>query len=98
MVSGNSFSLDPKNKPREKQVLAKHLLLDCVDKAEEHYQTAVKVLSPKPYIDAVGVASMIEFMAESDPVVATLKPENIINHTLLKKLDDDGYIEQINRR
>ena len=65
VVTGNSFSRDPKNKPRVKQILAKYLRLDSVDKAEEHRQSAVKVLSAKPYVDAVGVASMIEFMAES---------------------------------
>jgi hypothetical protein len=98
VVSGNSFSLDPKNRPRVKQILAKYLRLDSVDKAEEHYQSAVKVLSPKPYVDAVGVASMIEFMGESDLLVAKLKPENVINHTLLKKLDDSGFIEQLSKR
>jgi ABC-type nitrate/sulfonate/bicarbonate transport system substrate-binding protein len=98
VVSGNSFTLDPKNKPRVKQILAKYLRLDSVDKAEEHYQSAVKVLSPKPYVDAVGVASMIEFMGESDPLVAKLKPENVINHTLLKKLDDSGFIDQLSKR
>ena len=98
VVTGNSFSLDPRNKPRVKQILAKYLRLDSVDKAEEHYQSAVKVLSPKPYVDAVGVASMIEFMAESDPPVAKLKPENVINHTLLKKLDDSGFIDQGGKR
>ena len=42
VVAGNSFSLDPRNKERVKQVIAKYLRLDRVEKAEEHYQSALK--------------------------------------------------------
>jgi len=98
IVAGNSFSLDPRNKERVKQVIAKYLRLDRIDKAEEHYQSALKVLPPKPYVDATGIASMIEFIAESDPLVAKIKPEMVINHSILKKLDDSGFIDQLAKR
>ena len=98
VLAGNSFSLDPRNKPRIKQIIAKYLRLDSADKAEEHYQSALKVLALKPYVDAAGVAAMIEFIAEADPLVAKLKPENVINHSLLKKLDDSGFIDQLAKR
>jgi len=98
VVAGNSFSLDPRNKLRVKQIIAKYLRLDSPDKAEEHYQSALKVLAPKPYVDVAGIASMIEFMAEADPLVAKLKPENVINHSIMKKLDDSGFIDQLLKR
>jgi len=41
---------------------------------------------------------MIEFMAESDPLVAKIKPEDVINHTLLKKLDDSGFLDQLYKK
>jgi ABC-type nitrate/sulfonate/bicarbonate transport system substrate-binding protein len=98
VVAGNSFSLDPRNKERVKQVIAKYLRLDRTEKAEEHYQSALKVMAPKPYIDIAGIASMIEFIAETDPLVAKVKPEMVINHTILKKLDDSGFIDQLAKR
>jgi ABC-type nitrate/sulfonate/bicarbonate transport system substrate-binding protein len=98
VVAGNSFSLDPRNKERVKQVIAKYLRLDRVEKAEEHYQSALKVMAPKPYVDVAGIASMIEFIAETDPQVAKVKPEMVINHALLKKLDDSGFIDQAVKR
>ncbi len=98
IVAGNSFSLDPRNKERVKQVIAKYLRLDRVEKAEEHYQSALKVLPPKPYVDSAGIASMIEFIAESDPLVAKIKPDMVINHSILKKLDDSGFIDQLAKR
>jgi len=98
IVAGNSYSLDPRNKERVKQVIAKYLRLDRVEKAEEHYQSALKVLPLKPYVDSAGIVSMIEFMAESDPLVAKIKADMIINHSILKKLDDSGFIDQLGKR
>ena len=98
VVGGNSFSLEPRNKERVKQVLAKYLRLERVAQAEEHYQAALKVMAPKPYIDLAGINSMIEFITETDPLVAKVKPEMVINHTILKKLDDSGFIEQAVKR
>jgi ABC-type nitrate/sulfonate/bicarbonate transport system substrate-binding protein len=98
IVAGNSFSLDPRNKERVKQVIAKYLRLDRVEKAEEHYQAALKVMAPKPYVDVAGIASMIEFIAETDPLVAKVKPEMVINHTILKKLDDGGFFDLVAKR
>ena len=98
VIAGNSFSLDLRNKERVKQVIAKYLRLDRVEKAEEHYQSALKVMAPKPYVDIAGIASMIEFIAESDPLVAKVKPEMVINHSILKKLDDDGFFDQLGKR
>ena len=98
VVGGNSFSLEPRNKERVKQIIAKYLRLDRVEKAEEHYQSALKVMAPKPYVDVAGITSMIEFITESDPLVAKVKPEMVINHTILKKLDDSGFIDQLVKR
>ncbi len=98
VVAGNSFSLDLSNKERVKQIIAKYLRLDRVEKAEEHYQSALKVMAPKPYVDVAGIASMIDFIAESDPLVAKVKPEMVINHAILKKLDDSGFIDQVVKR
>src|SRR5258708_8682080 len=95
VVAGNSFSLDSRNKERVKQVIAKYLRLDRVEKAEEHYQSALKVMAPKPYVDIAGIASMIEFIAESDPLVAKVKPEMGINHAILKKIEDSGFFARL---
>jgi NitT/TauT family transport system substrate-binding protein len=92
-VVGNSFTLDPKNKNRVKTTLAKYLRLDSVEHAEEHYQSALRVLPKKPYVDPAGMSSMIEFLTESDPNVAKIKPEMVINHTILRKLDDSGFVD-----
>lgn len=93
-VAGNTFSLDPKNKERVKAVLAKYLRLPAgSNQAEEQYQSAIKILPKKPYVDVAGITSMIEFMAETDPLVAKVKPEQVIDHSILKKLDAAGFLD-----
>jgi hypothetical protein len=51
------------------------------------------VLPKKPYVDPVGISSMIEFLAESDPNIAKIKPGQVINHTIMNRLDDSGFID-----
>jgi NitT/TauT family transport system substrate-binding protein len=97
-VAGHVFSREPRNKERVKAILAKYLRLDSVDKAEEHYNSIVKILPKKPYVDMAGVNSMIEFLAETDPLVAKVKAGEVVNHTLLKRLDDAGFIDQLYKK
>ncbi len=97
-IAGHVFSFEPRNKQRVKAILAKYLRLDNVEKAEEHYNSIVKILPKKPYVDMAGVASMIDFLAETDPLVAKVKATDVVNHTLLKKLDDSGFIDQLDKK
>jgi len=92
-VAANTFTLDPKNKSRVKSVLAKYLRLPNAEAAEEHYRSALAVMPKKPYVDMAGITAMIEFLTESDPNVAKIKPEQVVDHRILKKLDDSGFIE-----
>jgi hypothetical protein len=39
-----------------------------------------------------------DFIIESDPLVAKVKPEMVINDTILKKLDDGGFPDQSSKR
>ena len=76
-----------------KAALAKYRRLGSIDKAEEQYQSALSVLAKKPYVDVNGIISMIEFLTESDPSVAKIKPDQVINHAIMKRLDESGFIE-----
>ena len=92
-VAGNTFTIDPKNKNRVKAILAKYLRLSSLDAAEEHYQSALAVMPKKPYVDMSGISSMIDFLTESDPKVAKVKPEQVVDHAVMKKLDESGFID-----
>lgn len=93
-VAANTFTLDPKNKNRVKSAIAKYLRLPNLDVAEEQYKSALAVLPKKPYVDIAGMQSMIEFLTESDSAVAKIRTEQVVNHAIMKKLDDTGFIDQ----
>ena len=95
VAAATAFVWDSRNKDRVKKVLASYLRLDKIERAEEHYRSALQVMPKKPYADIAGISSMVEFMAESDPLVARVKPEEVINHSVLKKLDDSGFLDQL---
>jgi NitT/TauT family transport system substrate-binding protein len=98
-TAATAFSLDPRNKEKVKATLAKYLRLERTDRAaEEQYQSALKVMPRKPYVELAGISSMIEFMTDMDPLVAKLKPEEVVHNEALKKLDDSGWIDQLYRR
>jgi ABC-type nitrate/sulfonate/bicarbonate transport system substrate-binding protein len=98
VAAGMAFVWEQRNKERVKKVLARYLRLGSVESAEEHYQAALKVMPRKPYVDVAGISSMIDFMAESDPLVAKVKPEEVINESALKKLEDSGFLNQLYKR
>jgi NitT/TauT family transport system substrate-binding protein len=98
LVAGTAFILNPINKDRTKAVLVKYLRLSGIEQAEEHYRFALHITEKKPYINPAGIASIIEFMGERDPEVARLSPENVINGDFVKKLDAEGFIEQLYRK
>jgi NitT/TauT family transport system substrate-binding protein len=98
-TAATAFSLDPRNKEKVKATLAKYLRLERTDRAaEEQYQSALKVMPRKPYVELAGISSMIEFMTDMDPLVAKVKPEEVVRNEALKKLDDSGWIDQLYRR
>lgn len=98
-TAATAFSLDPRNKEKVKATLGKYLRLERTDRAaEEQYQSAIKVMPRKPYVELAGISSMIEFMTDTDPLVAKLKPEEVVRNEALKKLDDSGWIDQLYRR
>jgi len=98
-TAATAFSLDPRNKEKVKATLAKYLRLERTDRAaEEQYQSAFKVMPRKPYVELAGISSMIEFMTDMDPLVAKVKPEEVVRNEALKKLDDSGWIDQLYRR
>lgn len=40
-------------------------------------------------------SAMIEFLSASDPSVTKISPEQVINHAIMKRLDDSGFINHL---
>jgi hypothetical protein len=78
-------------------VLAKNLRLPNTDAAEDFYTEALEELDRKPYPTVEGTRTVIKYVTEQNPKVASVKAEKIVDSSWLKKLDDEGFFEKVYR-
>jgi NitT/TauT family transport system substrate-binding protein len=95
IVEGYAYVFNQENKQAVKEVLAKNLRLPNVDAAEDFYLEALEELDRKPYPTVEGTKTVIKYVAEQNPKVASLKAENIVDASWLKKLDDEGFFDKV---
>ena len=95
MVESYAYVFNKENKQAVKEVLAKNLRLPNVEAAEDFYAEAQEELDRKPYPTVEGTRTVLKFVAEQNPKVASVKAERIVDLSWLKKLDDEGFFEKV---
>jgi NitT/TauT family transport system substrate-binding protein len=95
VVEGYAFVFNKENKQAVKEVIAKSLRLPSPDAAEDFYLEAQEELDRKPYPTLEGTRTVIKFVAEQNPKVASVKAEDIIDLSWLKRLDDEGFFKKV---
>ena len=95
VVEGYAYVFNKDNKQAVKEVIAKNLRLPNPDAAEDFYLEAQEELDRKPYPTLEGTRTVIKFVAEQNPKVASVKAEDIIDLSWLKKLDDEGFFKKV---
>ncbi len=96
VVEGVSYVQNPANKKIVTDSIARNLRLDRADRLERAYQTITESFPRKPCPSLAGIASVLKLMAQHglNPRAAELKPEDIADMSLCKKLDDSGFFER----
>lgn len=97
VVEGYAYVFNKENKQAVKEVIARNLRLPSADAAEDFYLEAQEELDRKPYPTVEGTRTVIKFVGERNPKVASLKAEEIVDLSWLKKLDDEGFFEKAYR-
>ncbi|MGZ8522054.1 MAG: ABC transporter substrate-binding protein [Candidatus Binatia bacterium] len=69
--------------------------LEAVGATWEYF--AAKIVPRKPYPSVKGVKALLDLAAKERPEAAKAAPERFINTTLLKELDDSGFIDGLYR-
>ena len=95
VVEGYAYVFNKDNKQAVKEVIAKNLRLPNAEAAEDFYIEAQEVLDRKPYPTVDGTRTVIKFVTEQNPKVASVKAERIVDASWLKKLDDEGFFEKL---
>lgn len=95
-AEGFAFSRNPANKKNVLHSLARNLRLDKRDRLENSYRKDDD-LPRKPSHILPGVASVLKLRAQHglNPKATQLKPKNIADMRLCKKLDESGFTDRL---
>jgi hypothetical protein len=66
--------------------------------AENGYQEQLLTLNRKPYPSLDGLRNAQRLMALQNPKIAGLKVEELIDSRFVRRLDEDGFIDQLYSR
>jgi len=82
------------NKQSFKEIIARNLRLRNVEAAEDFYIEAQEELDRRPYPTLEGFKIVIKYVAEQNPKAATIKAEEIVDSSWLKRLDDEKFFDR----
>jgi len=88
---------------REKEpsikILSKYLQTTDREALEETYrEIALKVVPEKPYPTLPGIQTIIDELAKTNPKVKGAKPEEFVDMSFVKRLDDEGFFDRLYKR
>ena len=91
IVEGNAFILNPANRARVTEIIARNLRLTSKD-AEKAYEDLLPKVERKPYPSIEAVKATIQVMGLRNPKIAQLKPEDLVDVSILQKLEQSGFM------
>jgi NitT/TauT family transport system substrate-binding protein len=84
------------NRKESMKIIARYMRTDDMDAVGATWDYfAAKIVPRKPYPSPKGVKALLDLAAKERPEAARARPERFINATLLKELDDSGFIDRL---
>lgn len=80
---------------KTKEILTKRLKIKEKDILDETYVAYKKLTEKKPYPTLKGIQFQIDDVVKRNPKAKGAKPEDFINITFLKELDQSGFIDKL---
>ena len=91
ILEGNAFILNPTNRAKVTEILAQHLRLSG-EEARRTYEDLLPKVEARPYPNLDAVRATIEIMGSRNPKIARLKPQDVIDTSILERLEQSGSI------
>jgi ABC-type nitrate/sulfonate/bicarbonate transport system substrate-binding protein len=98
LIEAEYFLLAPSGKAQTVKTIVNRLKLSDAALAEEGYADVVKEFERKPYPSLDGLKNMQRLMAMQNPKFAEINPAQLIDSSILRKLDDSGFLAQLQNR
>ena len=93
MIKGVSFYAA--NKKFSMDVIARYTKSTDMEKIEYGYDYVTKIFLKKPYTPIKGIQLALEEIGERNPAARTANPEQFIDMSIVKELDQSGYIDAL---
>ncbi len=93
IIKGVSFFAA--NKKFSMDVIARYTKSTDAEKIENGYDFVAKTFLKKPYTPIKGIQLALEEIGERNPAAKTANPEQFIDLSIVKELDQSGYIEAL---
>ena len=96
ILQANAFILNPANRARIIDTMTTQLALKSPEESAAIYDDLLKFyIFKKPYPTRDGFANIISEVAKSVPKAATLKYEDVVDISIMEKLDKSGFIDSL---
>jgi NitT/TauT family transport system substrate-binding protein len=95
LVDSLAFTLAPVNKSIVVRTIMRRLQIDDPKVGEEGYQDLLTSIERKPFPSLEGLRNIRRLMATQNPKAANVKVEELIDARLIRKLDENGFIEKV---
>lgn len=78
------------------RLMKKYMRVDDLEVLEESYASALSTFPERaPYVSLEALERLIELIANRNPKIRALSPASIIDHSSLKKIESEGFIDQV---
>jgi len=95
LVDSLAFTLAPVNKNVVTRTIMRRLQINDLSVAEEGYQDLLTSVERKPFPSLEGMRNIRRLMATQNSKAANVKIEDLIDARLIRKLDENGYIDKV---
>jgi ABC-type nitrate/sulfonate/bicarbonate transport system substrate-binding protein len=95
LVDSLAFTLAPANKSIVVKTIMRRLQISDAKVSEEGYQDLLTSIERKPFPSLDGLRNIRRLMATQNPKAANVKIEDLIDSRLIRKLDENGFIEKV---
>ena len=83
-------------KKESMKIIAQYMRSDDMEAVGATYDYfATKIVPKKPYPSLKGIKALLDLAAKDRPEAARASPERFVNVTLLKELDESGFIDRL---
>ena len=99
LTEGMVFIASPKNKAAVIETIMKQFKMTDSSAAEGAYQDVVTLVRMeeyrKPYVSIDAMRTLQRLLKTQNPKIGDIKVENLVDASVIKKLDDSGFFEKL---